>query len=113
MKPEFDISGNLPSGIHPATWAELEARFGVDAHRKRLLAGMKDVLLSLKIAGYRTVFVDGSFVTQTDFPADFDLCSEMANVSERSLKKEEQLLVEPWRFFAATPFDPNQLRKPT
>ena len=31
MIPEFDISGNLPPGIHPATWAEVEARFGVDA----------------------------------------------------------------------------------
>ena len=94
MIPEFDISGNLPPGIHRATWAEVEARFGIDAHRKRLLAGMKEALLSLKIAGCRTVFVDGSFVTQTDFPADFDLCWEMANVDFLTLYTVEPVLFD-------------------
>jgi len=94
MIPEFDSSGNLPPGIHYATWDEVEIRFGIDAHRKRLLAGMKVALLSLKIAGCTTAFVDGSFVTQSDFPADFDLCWEMTHVDLPALYIVEPVLFD-------------------
>jgi hypothetical protein len=94
MIPEFNSSGNLPPGIHYATWAEVEDRFGIDAHRTRLLAGMKEALQSLKIAGCKTVFVDGSFVTQTDFPADFDACWEMTHVDLPTLYIVEPVLFD-------------------
>lgn len=94
MIPECDSSGNLPPGIHCATWAELEVRFGTDAHRKRLLAGLKLALQSLKIAGCETAFVDGSFVSQSDFPADFDVCWDMTHVDLPTLYAAEPVLFD-------------------
>jgi|SRR5579862_7430095 len=94
MLPNRDKSGNLPPGVHRATWAELEAHFGTDLHRRRLLAGMKIALRSLKIAGCKTVFVDGSFVSQSDFPADFDLCWDMVGVDLPTLYLVEPVLFD-------------------
>jgi hypothetical protein len=59
----FDAHGNLPPGIHLATWDELFARFGNTPHRQRLLAGLGAALLSLKDSGCRRAYIDGSFVT--------------------------------------------------
>jgi hypothetical protein len=75
MLPEFDEeTGDLPPGIHSADWEEFAARFGVNAHRQRLLAGLRRALEALKQAGCATVYVDGSFVTGKDLPNDFDVC---------------------------------------
>jgi hypothetical protein len=82
MIPAFDaVSGNLPPGIHEATWGELVARYGVTPHRVRLLTGLKEALDALKTSGCRRVYVDGSFVTAKDDPADFDGCWEAAGVN--------------------------------
>lgn len=43
----------------------------------QLLAGMKNALVSLKMAGCRTVYIDGSFVTSKDNPNDYDSCLEL------------------------------------
>ena len=51
MLPDFDERGNLPPGRHRATWQEMEQRYGLNEHRRRLLAGMKRMLLSLKSVG--------------------------------------------------------------
>lgn len=41
MIPPFDpAGGNLPPGVHPATWDEIVARYGSTPHRLRLLAGL-------------------------------------------------------------------------
>lgn len=37
--PDFDESGNLPPGIHEATWEEVVERYGGNTLRKRLLQG--------------------------------------------------------------------------
>ncbi|MGH2879026.1 MAG: DUF6932 family protein [Solirubrobacteraceae bacterium] len=63
MIPEFDERGNLPSGIHHATWTEIVTRYATTVHRRELLDGLLDALRSLKIAGCRTAYLDGSFVT--------------------------------------------------
>ena len=40
--PPFDpATGNLPAGVHDATWDEFVARYGHTSHRLRLLAGLK------------------------------------------------------------------------
>jgi len=36
MIPPFDESGCLPPGIHPATMAEIEARFGRESELRRV-----------------------------------------------------------------------------
>lgn len=80
MIPVFGGSGNLPPGIHHATWDEVSTRFGGSPHRERLLDGLLLALLELAVAGCRTVFLDGSFVTAKNTPADFDACWDPVGV---------------------------------
>lgn len=65
---------NLPPGVHVATWAEVVDRFGTTPHRMRLLDGLKSAALALRSAGCTTLYLDGSFVTSKDVPADYDGC---------------------------------------
>lgn len=74
MIPPFDERGNLPPGIHWATWQEIVDRFGYTPHRQRLLDGLGAALESLRVSGCRAVYIDGSFVTAKEGPADFDAC---------------------------------------
>lgn len=81
MIPAFDpITGNLPPGEHRATWEEIVARYGDTARRTELLAGLRAALDSLKAAGCRTVYLDGSFVTAKQWPGDFDGCWDTEGV---------------------------------
>lgn len=82
MIPPFDsANGNLPSGIHEATWDEVVSRYGTTPRRLRLLAGLKEALDALSAAGCQRVYIDGSFVTAKGDPADFDGCWEAAGVN--------------------------------
>lgn len=72
MIPDFDERGNLPPGIHTATWDELVARYGITPRRLAQLAGLKRALDSLRAAGCKRAYIDGSFVADKDDPQDFD-----------------------------------------
>ena len=86
MIPEFDPgTGNLPPGVHEATWDELLARYGYTPHRLALLAGLKAALDALRIAGCRRVYIDGSFVSAKQTPGDFDGCWEVTGVDPNLL----------------------------
>jgi hypothetical protein len=76
--PSVDESGNLPPGIHPATWEEIMDRYATTEHRVRLLTGLRAALDSLRSAGCRRAYLDGSFVTAKTVPGDFDACWEAA-----------------------------------
>src|SRR6266498_3108628 len=76
---EFD-TGNLPPGIHFATWEEILATFGGTPRRLDLLSGLLRALESLRDAGCRRAYLDGSFVTAKEEPGDFDACWETARV---------------------------------
>jgi len=78
--PPFDEAGNLPAGIHEATWNELSARYGTTPHRRNLLDGLGRALFALRRAGCRRAYIDGSFVTAKQHPGDFDGCWEASNV---------------------------------
>ncbi|MHB8644453.1 MAG: DUF6932 family protein [Thermomicrobiales bacterium] len=80
MIPSFEASGNLPPGVHAATWEEFVARYGSTPHRLALLAGLKAALDALRAAGCARVYLDGSFVTAKATPGDFDGCWEVAGV---------------------------------
>src|SRR6266511_3576635 len=81
MIPPVDSeTGNLPPGVHEANWEEAVARYGYNAHRLRLLAGMLAALDALRSAGCRRAYINGSFVTAKEEPADFDGCWELAGV---------------------------------
>ena len=81
----FDAAGNLPAGIHCATWQEVQTRFGTNEHRKGLLVGLERALALLQQAGCMTVYIDGSFVTSKLLPNDYDCCWEPAGVNSKIL----------------------------
>lgn len=72
MIPNLDDDGNLPPGVHWATWKELKARFATNSVRTAQLEGLMRAARNLKDAGCRQILVDGSFVTSKDLPGDFD-----------------------------------------
>jgi hypothetical protein len=80
IPPLQPTTGNLPPGVHEATWAELVARYGSTPHRLALLSGLKAALDALRVAGCRRAYIDGSFVTAKERPADFDGCWEVDGV---------------------------------
>lgn len=94
MVPSFDKDGNLPPGRHTTTWNDFLRRFGTSAHRRRLLAGMKQMLRSLKNVGCSRVFIDGSFVTSKADPADYDGCWDGAGVDLAKLKQTDPVLLD-------------------
>jgi hypothetical protein len=94
MIPPFQSDGNLPPGVHKATWIEIEQRFGATAQRKTLLAGFKQALASLARAGCEETYLDGSFVSSKIAPADFDACWDMKNVDISRLQLEEPVLLD-------------------
>lgn len=88
MIPALDGNGNLPPGIHSASWDEIMTRYATNTRRRELLDGLLDALHSLKRAGCRIAYLDGSFVTAKDLPGDFDACWEIAGVDAGRLDRE-------------------------
>lgn len=75
MLPPFDsTSGCLPEGDHEVEWEELVGRFGWNQRRRQLLDGLGEAIELLSVAGCRRVWLNGSFVTAKEEPADFDAC---------------------------------------
>jgi hypothetical protein len=89
MIPEFAADGNLPPGIHEATWDECVARFGGTLHRRRLIEGLRLALNILRSAGCRRVYLNGSFVTVKEVPGDFDAAWDPAGVDIELLLRLE------------------------
>jgi uncharacterized protein DUF6932 len=86
--PTLDVGGNLPPGIHRATWDEVITRYATNPRRRELADGLLDALRSLKGAGCRMAYLDGSFVTAKELPGDFDACWEIAGVDSGRLDRE-------------------------
>jgi hypothetical protein len=68
MIPTLDTDGNLPPGVHLATWDEFVGQYGGTPHRVRLAGGLSAGLAILRQVGCRRVYVDGSFVTSKAIP---------------------------------------------
>jgi hypothetical protein len=85
MIPIYDKKGNLPPGIHAATWQEIEQRYGYNDDRRRLLGGLRAAIDNLKAAGCTRVYVDGSFITDKPVPGDFEMCWEPKDVDRNLL----------------------------
>ena len=75
----------LPPGIHDASMDAVKSLFATNAHRQRLFRGLRRAVDALRLAGCRTIYLDGSFVTGKPTPADFDACWETAGVDDRKL----------------------------
>jgi predicted nucleotidyltransferase len=76
MLPEFDKNGNLPIGVHISNIDEITERFGFNEHRQNLLKGLSKAILDLKDLGFKRIYLNGSFVTNKEYPKDYDLCWE-------------------------------------
>ena len=85
MIAAFNKEGNLPPGIHLATWKEFSERFGTNVYRTRLLQGLKCALDNLKSSGCAKAYLDESFVTSKRKPGDFDACWESDGVDIHKL----------------------------
>jgi anti-sigma factor RsiW len=73
MIPPFDDSGFLPPGVHPATWVEVEARFGRESELRRTQMESVRWMVGLAVrAGVRRIVLNGSFVTDIMEPNDVD-----------------------------------------
>ena len=83
--PSFTRRGTLPPGIHEVAWPEFVLRFGFGICREELISGLKTALLSLRSAGCKAVYVDGSFVTAKMVPGDFDACWSLEGVDPERL----------------------------
>jgi hypothetical protein len=84
--PPFQPNGHLPDGIHSATWTEVRERFGWNQRRQNLLAGLEQALQDLRKAGCKTVYLNGSFVTDKNEPGDFDACWDPTDVNFDALE---------------------------
>jgi hypothetical protein len=92
--PDFDAAGNLPPGVYGCEWEEFATRFGCNAHRRNLLAGLRHALITLRTAGCTTAYIDGSFVTGKELPVDFDGCWDRAGVSPVRLLQLDPTLLD-------------------
>jgi hypothetical protein len=52
----------------------LKCIFGYTTKRAQMIWGMEDAMASLKAAGCRIFYINGSFVTSEPRPQDFDAC---------------------------------------
>ena len=75
----------LPPGVHPADAGEVEAAFATNGWRRRLFGGLIDALGRPRIAGCRTVFLGGSYVTGKPRPTDYDACWDPLGVDDSKL----------------------------
>lgn len=81
MIPPFDTRGYLPEGIHEATLYEIEKRLAITPDRKRLFKGLKRLAIALKAAGCKTLYINGSYVTNKQEPGDYDAVWEYEGVN--------------------------------
>ena len=90
--PELDEHGNLPPGIHRATLAEVEQRFGKSTEVRRAEIQSLYWLVDLaKRAGIERLIVNGSFVTDVFEPNDVDCVLLMGAGFPRDLRAAEEL----------------------
>jgi hypothetical protein len=74
LPPIESSTGRLPDGEHEADWPEVVDRFGWNLRRRQLLDGLAEAIDVLAAAGCRRLWLNGSFVTAKEEPADFDAC---------------------------------------
>jgi hypothetical protein len=87
MIPPFDDSGCLPPGVHPATLAENEDRFGRQSGLRRVQMDSVRWMVDLAVrAGVQRIVLNGSFVTDITNPNDVDcvLLREPGHKGERA-----------------------------
>ncbi len=73
MIPPFNENGCLPPGVHPASLAEIKARFGHQSELRRVQVESLGWMVDLAVrAGAERIVLNGSFVTDIMEPNDVD-----------------------------------------
>jgi hypothetical protein len=75
----------LPPGIHWADLKEVAARFARGHQRRWLFDGIQRATAALHYAGCERIYLNGSYVTEKDFPLDYDGCWDPTNVNPARL----------------------------
>ena len=75
----------LPPGVHAADMTEVKKHFAYNQWRRQLYDGLQKACVSLVAAGCRSLYLDGSFVSEKPKPGDFDACWEPDGVDLRLL----------------------------
>ncbi|MGV8026330.1 MAG: hypothetical protein AB2L18_07230 [Anaerolineaceae bacterium] len=75
----------LPPGLYDATLEEVRERFATNDKRIILYNGLLKAAKSLKIAGCRVIYLDGSYITDKPNPGDFDVCWDPIYVDPKKL----------------------------
>jgi len=71
--PPFDTTGSLPPGLHGATLAEIDARFGRQSELRCVQMESVRWMVELAVrAGVQRIVLNGSFVTDIMEPNDVD-----------------------------------------
>lgn len=79
--PALQANGELPPGEHPASLDEVEAMYGSSTDRRKLLMrGLHEAADNFTLAGVKTLWIDGSFITDKEEPNDIDGCWEYTSV---------------------------------
>jgi hypothetical protein len=90
--PPFEESGWLPPGIHLATLAEVEDRFGRQSEIRRVQMQSVRWMADLTIrAGVQRIILNGSFVTDIIEPNDVDCVLLARPESSKDEAAEEEL----------------------
>ncbi len=73
--PDFNSEGDLPEGVHQATFDEIVSRFGVGTRQRQIvLARLTRVLEVAKATGkLERLVIFGSFITNKSHPNDVDI----------------------------------------
>lgn len=79
------VSGRLPKGVHPLSWAQAEKLLAYNDRRRELMAGLMEACRALRHAGATKVYVDGSFASKKANPGDWDACFETTGIDSKKL----------------------------
>jgi len=75
--PALQANGELPPGEHQASLNEVEAVYGSSTDRRKLLMqGLREAASNFELSGVKTLWIDGSFITDKEEPNDIDGCWE-------------------------------------
>jgi hypothetical protein len=79
MLPPFNERGDLPPGIYPVPWVEIDARFSSGPARRRPAGTLRHLRRWRTLTGHLEGFlIFGSFVTDKELPGDVDVVPVMA-----------------------------------
>ena len=93
MIPSFEDNGLLPSGIHPATLAEIDLRFGIKSELRRVQMESVRWMIDLSVrAGVLRIILNRCFVSDTMEPNDVDCLFLIAAGFPKDRRAEKELV---------------------